>query len=153
MAVIGVRKSVFDGLSAGRKLVFRWALSKLNLGDPAVWSDGSNEWYVSEDTRIGLKDAAILGSVAAGIASLPADWTLPTITLYDGDGRVVGSVVDYAKAKQQVYDFVKDVLVWPVDVPEGDDPWSVVLAAQATPAALRMADHVPESWSVVEDGV
>ena len=137
MPVIGVHKTVFDSLSVTRKRVLRYGFRRVGLflNHPVEYeSAGGRRWWVACDTRISLEDAAVMGRVAALVGQIPNSWMLPA---------------DTDALKRKIRGFVKASLVWPVVIPEGQDRWKVVLAANGAPAALRFADGVPESWKPV----
>ena len=181
MSVVAIRKSAWEAGTAGQRAAMRFAARQVELGQPALYQQANGtEWFVSSDSRMTLLDVAILGTVAAGLATFP-DWTPPA---------------DKALAREQVYDFVKNNIVAPrnvalteivqVEVPvriqvevfdeNGDpfdppvlvwqnhptdtqlidveqslgDPYDLVLAAQGAPSWIAARESIPAGLSPVE---
>ena len=76
MAAIAIRKNAYDNASVGQRTVLRLVLQKLELGQPAVYSNpGGTEYYIFDDGRITLNDVKWLGwivTVLANIADIEA---------------------------------------------------------------------------------
>ena len=150
MAVVAIRKNVWDAASNSQRSILRWAMAELALGTPAVYANGGQEFYVFVDSRITYRQVAVLGKLVKGLAGLPRNWSPPMIQ--DDEGNDVR--VDRGAVEAQVYDFVKGNVVLPRDVSysEGGDLWQETLDAQGAPAAIKAAGAVPASWEAVTDG-
>jgi hypothetical protein len=87
-------------------------------------------WFVWDDWRFTLRDAAILGVVAA---------KLPDVT---------AAMLPLSRAK--VAAFVQNNVVWPnaIDYTGSTNPWQTTLDAQGAPAWVKMASEVPAGWTV-----
>ena len=103
---VGIRKNAWNAGNESQRWAMRLAGSVCELGEPAVYVGGGQDWFIFDDTRISLRDVAILGTVAAGLAQYP-NWTVPT--------RPNGSV-DRVKAREQIETFVRNSIVLPRDI-------------------------------------
>ena len=147
MAVIAIRKNAWDVASNAQRAILKLAVAKLQLGQPATYMGGGQEWYVFSDSRITHRQVAVLGTLMKGLAGLPSSWTPPTII--DAYGADTGRV-DRAATEALIFDFVKDNIVAPKDITyTAGDMWQETLDAQAAPGAIRAAGSVPASWSPV----
>ncbi len=112
MAAIAIRKNAWDAASNSQRAILKLAMAKLQLGVPSTFTGGGQQWYVFDDSRITLKQVAILGKLVKGLAGLPRNWSPPMIQ--DEDGNDVR--VDRGAVEAQVYEFVKANVVLPRDV-------------------------------------
>ncbi|MCA1572821.1 MAG: hypothetical protein LC798_21515 [Chloroflexi bacterium] len=133
MGALAIRRTTVDALSATRRQVIRWALQRLALGEPARYSAAGVEWYVWDDGRLDLQLVAVVGALAAVIASVPADYDPATRTR--------------AQVEADVRQVVGSRLVPPVT--DAPDPWAATLSAQGAPAVVRAASGVPGGWEPV----
>jgi hypothetical protein len=134
---VAVRRSVYDALNTTQKQCVRWVCRRLQLGEPALYVNGSAvaQWCW-DDTRIDLDDLAVLGCVAANLNLLANQQNLP----------------EGPELRQQVRDFVASRVVWPSAIPglaDSADPWQAVLTAQGTPASVKAGSGVPSGWTPV----
>lgn len=141
MPAIAIRQSAVQAMTVKQRRIARWVLSSVGLTAPAAFTaPGGNVWLVFDDHRIDLRDVAYFGRFAALLAQLPAGWDPP-----DGwDDLTAGQV------RALVREWLSSRVVWPVDVPEGEDPWQTVLDAQNAPAGVRAGNSVPTTWVPVE---
>ncbi len=157
MPAIAIRKTAWQAGNDDQKAVLRYALRRLNLGVPAEYETGGTVWYIFHDSRIGLHDAEIMGTVANGLATF-SNYQLPTIIIQDEDGNDIDTGrVDRVAAKAQIHDWVaNNSTPWQtVDLVDDDgqslgDPYTLILNAQSAPAWIKAAESVPASWTPVE---
>lgn len=160
MATLGIRRSAWEPLSDRDKAILRFMGDKLSLGVPARYLDGSaNEWYVFDDTRFKAKPMAYFGCVTANLGEIPGGYTLPMKDLLDENGDPTGEqVLDRPALVDDIKNFCENParthpLVLPQDIVFAQDdpnPWQTLLDAQGTPAAMKMGNGVPASWTPVE---
>lgn len=135
MPSIAVRKGVLDGLNAQRRYVITYVLDALNLGEPALYTDGTNQFYVWDDARISLDSIARLGALTANWTSIPAGYD-PT----QDDPETV---------RHKIKQFVANKIVTPPAPAEGADPFSSALAAQGASAAVQAWVSLPPTMTPV----
>lgn len=151
MSVVAIRKSAWVAGNDAQRTILRRVAEHLDLGEPAEGKVGNIRWLLSCDTRFTLRDAAMLSTVAAGLND-HRNYRPPIVEDRDEAGNVVASRVDGAAVRRDVANYVRTRMVWPVDVPEGADPWATVMTANGAPNWLRFGDGVPENWVPVEVG-
>ena len=131
MSAIGIRKSAWQAGTATQRAILRKSCALLDLGQPVLYSDGTNGWFIFDDDRIALLDIAYLGVLCVGLTQLPPGMQ-PT--------------------RQQVIDYVTSRVVLPKDIPglaNASNPWQTVLNAQGAPTWVKAASSVPSSWMAV----
>ena len=127
-------------MTAKQRKASRWALEIVGIVDPAAFTaPGGNVWYVFDDHRIDLRDVAYFGKFADRLASLPAGYEPPDAL----DDATAAEIRAWLRA------YLVQHVVWPVSVPEGEDPWMTVLAAQGAPASIAAGAGVPSNWTPV----
>lgn len=138
MPVIAIRQSAAQAMTARQRKLARWVLKKVGLIDPAQFTaPGGNVWLVFDDEEIDLEDVAYFGRFAALLASIPNGYDPPDQL----DNATAG------QARTFVRNWLVNHIVWPVVVPEGQDPYGTVLAAQSAPASVQAAGGVPSTWT------
>lgn len=133
--MIAIRRSTVNNLTPFQRRIVKLVLDRIELGDPAVMTDGTNPWFVWDDPRISLDDVAILGCVAANLNRIPND--------YDPDTK------QRREMRADIVQFLAARLKPPV--PDADDPWAATLQANGAPAAIR-AGNLPETWRPADAG-
>lgn len=136
MAAIALRQTTYDALSARNKVIARHALAFLALGEPAQYTDGTNTWLVWDDNRITLLQVAVIGCLAANLASIPAGYTIPA---------------SREQLEADIVSFLGSKLKRPENIAytaEGDR-WAETLAANNAPAAIRAFTAPPTTWTPV----
>lgn len=133
MATIAVRTTVLDGLNAQRRYLLNYVLNALSLGEPAVYTDGTNTWYVWDDSRIDLDSIATLGAVSANWNMIPAG--------YDPSTDLPATI------RQKVKSYVASKIVQHQPGEDEPDPFVAVMAAQNAPAAVKAFSAVPPTWT------
>lgn len=142
MPAIAIRQSAVQAMTSQQRRLARWVLESVGIVDPAQFTaPGGATWFVFDDDRITLKDAAYFGCFAAKLAQLPADYTPPDAL----DDATV------AEARAWVRQKLEAAVVWPVNVAAGADPWQAVLDAQNAPAAVGAGGAVPSTWIPVTE--
>ena len=63
-AVIGIKKSAWNNANATQKIILRWSMNQIDLGEGAPYKQGNTLWFVYSDWRITLDDVARLGTVS-----------------------------------------------------------------------------------------
>lgn len=125
-------------MTTKQKRLARWSLASVGLIDPARFiAPGGNVWLVYDDHRIDLRDVAYFGKFANLLASLPAEWDPP-------DGLDDATA---AEIRALLRGYLDSRVVWPVSVPEAEDPWMYVLGAQNAPAGVAASAGVPSNWT------
>ena len=156
MAVLGIRKTTWNGLPVRDREIMRAIGFQLDLGVPADWVQPPNTgWYLFCDTRFTLPELAYFGCIAANLKDIPKGYVLPMVDILDEDGQKVGEYLDRPQLRDDAKNFCENVastpVVWPVIIPEDTvNRWQYVLDAQGTPSAMAMADHPPASWYPLE---
>ena len=141
MAVLGIRKTTWNGLPVRDREIMRAIGFQLDLGVPADWIQPPNTgWYLFCDTRFTLAELAYFGCIAANLKDIPKSYELPATR---------------AEIREDAKNFCENIastpVVWPVEIPEDTvNRWQYVLDAQGTPSAMQMADHPPANWYPVE---
>lgn len=128
--MIAIRRTTVNNLTPFQRRIVKLVLDRIELGDPAAYTDGTNVWFVWDDPRISLDDAAILGCVAANLSRIPDS--------YNPDEKT------RRELRQDVIQFLATKLKPPVT--DAADPWAATLQANGAPAAIR-AGNLPETWS------
>jgi hypothetical protein len=136
MAAIAIRQSTWQAGTAVQKAALLLTMEAIGLADadagipPLYLSNTGVAHYVWDDHRFTLRDAAILGTVAARLANLTA------------------AMLPVTRAK--VATFIAANVVWPnaINYTGSANVWQTTLDAQAAPTWLRMADSVPSNWTV-----
>lgn len=86
--IICMSKAGWDAISDKERNVLRFVISRLQLGEPAVYVDGPGasdpRWYTFTDSRMDYLDIAVLGCFAANRADLPLGYEIPL----DGEGNI-----------------------------------------------------------------
>lgn len=141
MAVLGVRKTAWNGLSVRDREILKAVGTTLSLGVPAEWKQPNNtRWFLFSDLRFKLVELAYFGCIVNNLADIPAGYVLPA----DRDEI-------RADAKTFCENVASVPVVWPLTIPENTaNRWQYVLDAQSTPASVQMADHPPAGWTAVE---
>ena len=107
MPVVAIRKTAWEAGNESQRWAMRLAGERVELGQPAVYRQGNGtEHYIFCDQGITVRDIAILGTVAAGLAQYP-NWTVPT----DSRGRV-----DRVAGRAAIKEFVQSNIVLPRDI-------------------------------------
>ena len=144
MATVGIRATAWDGLRDNQRQIMRLAVARLQLGVPARFTDGTNDWFMFSDWRFNLDQVAILGALVVAVAGLPEAWTPPLNP---------DSTVDREATEAAVITYVSPTVVWPDDIVYLDDdpnPWQTTLDAQSAPAAIRAGGSVPAGFTPVD---
>ena len=141
MAIVAIRKNVWDAASNSQHSILSLAMAALMLGTPAVYRDGGQEWYVWSDWRMTLGQVATWGMLVKGLAGLPRDWK-PTM-VQNGEGEDVR--VDRAATEASVNGFVKDDRVHPRDV-EYDETVTVQVPDRERRTVTDEDGNVHEFW-------
>lgn len=136
MTMLAIRKSAYDNLTPRRRRVIHWIVARLQLDDPAPFTDGTNVWHVWDDARFDLMHIAVIGCLAANVADLPDN--------YDVTGKTRQEI------EQDVRQAIAAHLVRPEDITFdiNADPFMQILAANNAPAAIR-AGQIPDTWTAV----
>ncbi len=139
--ITGIRKSAWQNASVRDRTIFRYATRRLQIfGQPALYETGTGEeWFLSADLRLTLKDLADLGKLVQGIK----DNTTYELPMVDGH-------LDVEQLHEDMEAWLSTRVVWPVDLEGVEDPYTAVLAAQNAPAALRAAGGIPSGLTPVE---
>ena len=107
MPVVAIRKTAWEAGNESQRWAMRLAGERVELGQPAAYRQGNGtQHYVFSDQGITVRDVAILGTVAAGLAQYP-NWTVPT----DSRGRV-----DRVAGRAAIKEFVQSNIVLPRDI-------------------------------------
>jgi hypothetical protein len=158
MAVLGIRRDAFQGLSDRDRTIVRFMGDVVQLGEPARYETPTGvEWFLFADGRFRPIPIAYLGCLIANLNDIPAAYELPMIDVLDIDGNKVGERLDRATLRDQIKTWCENParanpLVLPRDVEftEGGNLWQELLDAQGAPSAIQMADSVPARWTPVE---
>ena len=153
MAVLGIRKNSWQGLSDRNKTIVRSLGILLSLGTPAEYKTPLNvRWFVFSDWRFKAEAIAYFGCVIANLSDIPSGYKIPQIK--DDDGNDLG--LDRSQLRSDVVAWCSNPArtnpyVDPADIThaDGGNVWQDILDAQGTPKAVRMADSIPASWSAV----
>lgn len=135
MASIAIRQSAWAAGTPAQKKALLLTMEKIGLGDadegaPPLYKNPSGvTYFVWDDDRFTLRDAAILGAIGARLASL------------------VPSMLPLSRSKVML--FIAANVVWPgaIDYVGSTNPWQATLDAQGAPNWMLMADSVPPNWT------
>ena len=140
MPAIAIRQTAVQAMTVRQRKLARWALAAVGIVEPAQFAaPGGNVWYIFDDHRIRLVDVAYFGTFAAKLAEIPNGYDPPD-ALDDASA---------AEIRARVRDKLAQWVVWPVSVPEGEDPWMYVLGEQDAPASVAAGAGVPANWTPV----
>ena len=145
MAALALRKSTWDGGSANLRAIFRTLGGYyLGLGSPATYTDGTNEWYVFDDTRFEVRPLCYFACLAANVGSIPAGYQVDE----SNPRKTRDDAMFWLESPARTTPLV---LPGAIAYPDPDpNPWQTILDANGAPAWLKMADSVPANWTVVE---
>ena len=135
--LIGITKAAWETLTQREKNVLKFVVEHLQLGDPAIYVDTSDDrHYTFSDGRMRVLDYAVIGCFAANRADLPGAYTLPL----DGEGNIDRpqlrtDIVSFITNPARTTPFVHPNNVTPSDPDAGVTPQDV-LAANGAPAAI-----------------
>lgn len=140
--IIALRKSAWQNATQRDRTIFRYATRRLQIfGQPALYETAAaQEWLLSADSRLTLKDLADLGKLVQGIK----DNTTYKLPLNE-DGSL-----DVEQLHTDMEAWLAPRVVWPVDLEDVEDPYAAVLAAQNAPAALQASGGIPDGLTPVE---
>jgi len=142
--LIGITKTAFDGLSVKERTIIKFVLSRLRLGEPAIYVDtGDARYYTYSDQRIDLLDLAVIGSFAANRADLPGAYEVPMDGGEVDKAQLRSDIASWLTNPARTYPFVHPDNVTPSDPEVGVTP-ADVLAAQNAPAAL--VTEIDPTW-------
>lgn len=139
---LAVSVVAWQGLIARDKLIFRYCFNLLALGEHAVYVDPlSKEWAVFIHWDWQPLQVAMLGVLAGNVNEIPPGYEIP----------MVNGHIDRAELRSDIVTFCENHgLVIPNP---SMTTWTDVLDAQgAPPAAIKMADAIPETWAPNEPG-
>lgn len=145
--IIALRKTAWQNATVRDRTIFKYAAKRLKIfGEPADYETGSGqEWLLSADPRITLKDLADLGTLVKGIAG-NTTYKLPKGIDSENPDIKKAAV---AQLRSDIAPWVQSRVVWPVDLEDVEDPYAAVLKAQNTPAVLRASGGIPEGLTPV----
>lgn len=138
--VLGISTTSWDGLIPRDKQIFKFCFDVLALGEHVVYLDQSaKRWAVFAHWDWEPLHVAILGCLAGNINQIPVGYEIPTV-----DGHI-----DRAALRDDILSFCENHGLVPPNA--SMTTWQDVLDAQgAPPAAIKMADEVPASWTPEE---
>lgn len=141
MAVLGIKVNAWQNADAFDRRILRMVSDVLALGTPARFNDGTEDWFVFSDVRFSLQHVAYLGALIRRLVTL----TSGQKATYDAldDETLRSTVINWLRTSGYVVDPDS------IDYTDVTNPWQHTLDAQGTPAAMRMADSVPGSWTAV----
>ena len=139
MATLGIRQSAWNNATDFKRRVVRLIADRLGLGEPAKYKQpNGNTWFVFDDTRFSLTDAAYLATLLRRLSEITPQQEANLSTKTDAELRVI--------IRNQMDDVV---LPGAIDYSEGD-PWTVTFSANGAPASVNMASSVPAGWTPEE---
>lgn len=138
MAVIAIRKTNYDGLTARNKSVLNKAEATLQLGYPTIMKEPSGAlWMCWDDGRITMEQIALLGAIAANWQRIPNNYVVPA---------------DKQKAEDDIRAFIGTRYVDPATLQlSGEDNLTEILVAQGAPSSVMQAFvSMPATWEQYE---
>jgi hypothetical protein len=134
--ILGIRKTAWDNATDDQRTVFRIYARRVDLGVPALYETGGGvPWYVFDDIRLSLKDAARFAVI------------LRLIAQFD----VIPDDLSRAEIREAIKAWVDNHggFVLPA-IPEGEDPYGYTYAQNNGPAAGAARSSVPAGLTPVE---
>lgn len=149
MAVLMLKKSLVDDLTDHQRRVSR-LLSPVRVGSPfgPYTPDGVNLWFLYESEWWTCEDAAYGAVLLRELLNVPTSIDVPQLPPNYPEDQWE-EVLDETRAELRAW-IEEQGVVWPITIPEGEDPWEYVLSENNAPAELKMFESLPETWSVVE---
>ncbi len=139
MPVLGMWKSAVDGLERQEFAALTGVLANVRLGVPALYNDGTRDWYIWQDSRISADDCSWLGALAANLSEIPNTWQPP---------HLWSLIIDIDTLRPEARNFLSAFRTPPTY--EEDETLQDVLDLQGAPPAIAAAQTVPAGWTVVE---
>lgn len=155
---VGYKKNAWDNATNVQRAVLRTVLNSLELGNPVLYTDGTDEWYVFHDNRINpafVENLAWFNSILASITTAP-DRDYPTTEIVQVEVPV------YAEVEYPVLDENGDPTgeTYTVWEPTGEtqlvdqeqslgDPLKLAADAQGAVAWFSARTSIPDTFSPV----
>lgn len=142
---IGISKAGWQALTADEQTVVRFVLSRLRLGNPAIYVTPTDErWFTFDDLRIDLLDIAVIGCFAANRADWPLAYQIPMDGGEVDKVQLRSDVAGWLTNPARTTPFVHPDNVTPSDTDVGVTGQDV-LDANGAPAVLR-SGALPDTW-------
>ena len=102
MATFMMRRTVYEALTRAQQGRLRGLNPALLLGEPAIYSDGTNEWCIWDDWRYTLDHVAMLGAHARQPAAANPSRVDPKDITYSENGNPRQETLDAQTAPATV---------------------------------------------------
>jgi len=150
MAVLGIRRDAFQGLSDRDKTIVKFMGDIVQLGEPARYETPTGvEWFLFADGRFRPIPIAYLGCLIANLNDIPAGYELPIgeevrvrVPVLDGNGNQVTVPVEVPvydeETGEPVVDENGDPVTRIVDVPQWE--WEIQIVGDGLSRKRLRAD-------------